>query len=267
MKKLIVIFFLVGMSAQAQVWDKFIMVHTKNAKFNQPIGAYNMVACAEDSTWYMLTERREKNDSLATAIRLGEYMKFVDGSGGAGSIDYDSLGWYRKNAAVWQRGASDSVVPNQKITFKSTLGYVAAYSAGHQSKTQWLAAPGGVTSWYTDAYGTSGFGGNARNYISLSPHTSANVFGYESDFFGSFAYQLDEYGFYPTDYTTAGTYNQYIGTPGSPWNATYTKRVNLPATDTTGVGSTANVGTMMYYNGHFYGLKAGLPPTWVQLDN
>jgi len=38
------------------------------------------------------------------------------------------------------------------------------------------------------------------------------------------------------------------------------------ATDTTGVGSTANVGSMMYYNGHFYGLVAGSPPAWKQLD-
>lgn len=40
----------------------------------------------------------------------------------------------------------------------------------------------------------------------------------------------------------------------------------LTATDTTGVGSTANIGTMMYYDGHFYGLIAGAPPTWNQLD-
>lgn len=43
--------------------------------------------------------------------------------------------------------------------------------------------------------------------------------------------------------------------------------VKTTATDTAGVGSTANIGTIMYYNGHFYGLKAGVPPTWVALDN
>jgi hypothetical protein len=37
--------------------------------------------------------------------------------------------------------------------------------------------------------------------------------------------------------------------------------------DTTGIGSTANIGTQLYYNGHFYGLIAGEPPTWKQLDN
>ena len=37
--------------------------------------------------------------------------------------------------------------------------------------------------------------------------------------------------------------------------------------DTTGIGSTANIGTTLYYNGHFYGLIAGTPPVWKQLDN
>ena len=37
--------------------------------------------------------------------------------------------------------------------------------------------------------------------------------------------------------------------------------------DTTGIGSTANIGTTLYYNGHFYGLIAGEPPVWKQLDN
>lgn len=43
--------------------------------------------------------------------------------------------------------------------------------------------------------------------------------------------------------------------------------MKLTATDTTGIGSTANIGTMMYFDGHFYGLIAGTPPTWAQLDN
>lgn len=43
--------------------------------------------------------------------------------------------------------------------------------------------------------------------------------------------------------------------------------ITFSGKDTTGLGSTANVGKMLYYNGHFYGLKAGAPPTWIQLDN
>jgi hypothetical protein len=37
--------------------------------------------------------------------------------------------------------------------------------------------------------------------------------------------------------------------------------------DTTGIGSTANIGTTLYYNGHFYGLIESTPPSWKQLDN
>jgi len=52
---------------------------------------------------------------------------------------------------------------------------------------------------------------------------------------------------------------------------TYTQidstRMYLSGHDTTGVGSTANVGTIKYYNGHFYGLIPGTPPLWKQLDN
>ena len=47
----------------------------------------------------------------------------------------------------------------------------------------------------------------------------------------------------------------------------YTPKVQFKGTDTTGVGSTANIGHIMYYNGHFYGLIAGTPPIWKQLDN
>lgn len=41
------------------------------------------------------------------------------------------------------------------------------------------------------------------------------------------------------------------------------------ATDTTGVGLIAAIGTIMYYNGHFYGCKAGTSTAtvWTQLDN
>jgi hypothetical protein len=45
------------------------------------------------------------------------------------------------------------------------------------------------------------------------------------------------------------------------------KKIGVIPTDTSGVGSTANIGMIMYYNGNFYGLKAGSPPTWVQLNN
>lgn len=37
--------------------------------------------------------------------------------------------------------------------------------------------------------------------------------------------------------------------------------------DTTGKGSSASVGKVMYYDGHFYGLIKGSPPEWKQLDN
>jgi hypothetical protein len=62
--------------------------------------------------------------------------------------------------------------------------------------------------------------------------------------------------------TTIGTgvHTLHAGNVSSP-------KIKQVATDTAGIGSTANVGTMMYFNGHFYGLKAGTPPTWVQLDN
>ena len=43
--------------------------------------------------------------------------------------------------------------------------------------------------------------------------------------------------------------------------------IMLDGKDTTGVGATSKVGTIQYYNGNFYGLKAGTPPTWVQLNN
>jgi hypothetical protein len=43
--------------------------------------------------------------------------------------------------------------------------------------------------------------------------------------------------------------------------------IQQTGTDTAGIGSTATIGTIMYFNGHFYGLKAGTPPTWTQLDN
>ena len=43
----------------------------------------------------------------------------------------------------------------------------------------------------------------------------------------------------------------------------------ISTNDTTGLGSTAHIGMMVYQSsaGHFYGLKGGAPPTWVQLDN
>jgi len=46
-------------------------------------------------------------------------------------------------------------------------------------------------------------------------------------------------------------------------------RIQLIAGDTTGVGSTAAIGTIVYKtsDAHFYGLKGGTPPTWVQLEN
>ena len=43
--------------------------------------------------------------------------------------------------------------------------------------------------------------------------------------------------------------------------------VMMDGKDTSGVGSTAKIGIMQYYNGHFYGLIAGSPPLWKQLDN
>ena len=44
-------------------------------------------------------------------------------------------------------------------------------------------------------------------------------------------------------------------------------KLKLPSTDTTGTGSTANIGALIYYNGHIYCLTAGSPPAWKQLDN
>lgn len=43
--------------------------------------------------------------------------------------------------------------------------------------------------------------------------------------------------------------------------------IKLTAGDTTGIGSTANVPMIMYFNGHFYGLIGGTPPTWEKLNN
>lgn len=257
MKKLIVIFFLIGISAQAQVWDKHFYVPSINTQFGQPVGAYKLVACAEDSTWYILTARREKTDSLATAVRLGEYKIFYGGSP-----------WYHSNGATLQQIDGDSLIINRKLTSSSSDLWI--YSRSPTTPTTSNAdiyLSGSSGSIYIKAMKHNPPFSNAYAQYTLAPSVGAISWAFKTDEFGTYAYQLDEYGFYPTDYTTAGTYNQYIGTPGSPWNATFTKRVNLPATDTTGVGSTANVGTMMYYNGHFYGLKAGLPPTWVQLDN
>ena len=48
---------------------------------------------------------------------------------------------------------------------------------------------------------------------------------------------------------------------------TITPKVKYVGTDTTGHGSTENVGLQMYFNGHFYGVIAGEPPIWKQLDN
>jgi len=45
------------------------------------------------------------------------------------------------------------------------------------------------------------------------------------------------------------------------------KAIQMIAGDTTGSGSTANIGRIHYYNGHFYGLIAGSPPAWKQIDN
>ncbi|MCK9220206.1 MAG: hypothetical protein M0P47_09180 [Bacteroidales bacterium] len=45
-----------------------------------------------------------------------------------------------------------------------------------------------------------------------------------------------------------------------------TPKIQCSGTDTTGHGSTANLGTIMFYNGNFYGLIAGDPPSWAKLN-
>ena len=57
---------------------------------------------------------------------------------------------------------------------------------------------------------------------------------------------------------TAGTVTSTI---------TITPKIKYVGTDTTGVGSTANIGTTMLFDGHLYIVVDGTPPTWKQLDN
>ena len=64
-----------------------------------------------------------------------------------------------------------------------------------------------------------------------------------------------------------GSGNLGIGTTAPAAKLHVNGGIMLDGTDTTGVGSSAKVGTIQYYNGNFYGLKAGTPPTWVQLNN
>ncbi len=67
---------------------------------------------------------------------------------------------------------------------------------------------------------------------------------------------------------TAGTTGTTIHTPTEKITILGSGAVRMALQDTTGIGSTANVGCLpIYKNGHYYGLVAGTPPTWKQLDN
>ena len=67
--------------------------------------------------------------------------------------------------------------------------------------------------------------------------------------------------------TVKNTGNVGIGTTAPAAKLHVAGGIMLDGTDTTGVGATSKVGTIQYFNGNFYGLKAGTPPTWVQLNN
>ena len=231
---------------------------------NQPFGrmlfpgtTVRVVSLPDTSLWLTLTDTVLKTQTLRDVFSNGEY--YLDGGG-------DTSTWYHASGATWQKHSNDSLVLNSKIAFKSPIGYVNARSAAFPVTNYaniYLNGNAGSAQVYAGYNGGGGFDNSTVNQT-LAPSVGAVSWLFSSGV-GTYKYQMDKSGLYPTIYT-AGDY-QHLGTTLYPWNAIHTKRVSLPATDTTGIGSTANVGTMMYYNGHFYGLKPGSPPVWVQLDN
>lgn len=146
-------------------------------------------------------------------------------AGGTGATT-DSLAWYRNAGAAWQRGASDSVVINRKITAKgSDLWMYSRSPTTPATSNAEVYLSGTSGSMYIKAMKHNPPFSNAYAMYTLSPANAASGWNFSTDEFGTYAYQLDEYGFYPTDYTTAGDYNQYIGTPANKWRRGYFERL------------------------------------------
>lgn len=174
-----------------------------------------------------LTISSMPTDTSKLILVLGADGKVrVNRSAGGTGATTDSLAWYRKAGAAWQRYPSDSVVINRKITAKGNDLWMYSRSTTTPATSNaevYLSGTSG--SMYIKAMKDNPPFSNAYAMYTLAPATGASGWNFSTDEFGTYAYQLDEYGFYPTDYTTAGDYNQYIGTPANKWRRGYFERL------------------------------------------
>jgi hypothetical protein len=136
--------------------------------------------------------------------------------------------FYRKNTHVAPRNFSDTLWLQNLVKFPEagTLEAVKNNDPGTKAVLTLLGSMGyaGLT-----AGRDAGVDDSSWMQLSINPYVKTfNFEGYtNSGGIGRFAYQLDEYGFYPTAYSAGYLYNQYIGVPGFPWSDGYMKKLHI----------------------------------------
>ena len=178
------------------------------------------------------------------------YLKYNRDAGSS----IDSLPWYHHVNGYTAQRYDDSVYITKSIKFKSFDGYIYNFGATHPlTDYSRIYMNGSVGSTQISAGLNNNFGpfANATIDYNLVPGSAAVTWIYKNDGFGTFQYQLDEYGFYPVDYSTAGTYNQYLGIPANHWNRAYIDTLNYAVLDPPVIGSSqwTTEADGIYYNG------------------
>ena len=182
----------------------------------------------------------------------------------AGGSTVDSTKFpFKYTGGHTEQSGSDSLVLNDKVSFKSYYGKLIARNlTTPTTKYAYLYINGGLGNASLYANTLSQFTLNpAWSEFALLPGPAQATIKFNNDAFGAFGFIFDEWGFYPSGYTTAGLYNQFVGIPTYPWKDGYFNKIHADtiygymATTPTrqlwiGVDTTAINTTDVYFMGY-----------------
>ncbi len=182
--------------------------------------------------------------SATTGIIYQNNIRFIHSykhptGGGAIPVGYNTcIGGNSGNLTM-----GSTATNTNHASYNSLFGYGSGYSM----TTGYYNTFNGMNAGYNNTTGYQNTALGAEAFTIGTTFTNSTAIGYDAE---------------PT------TSNQVVIGNSSVTHTIISSPVIRPA-DTTGFGSTTNIGMIVYKisDNHFYGLKGGILPIWVQLDN